>query len=221
MKSLAPNDFVGMSFLIIFMSLAATTAFLVIERRNVKPKWKTPISISALVTGIAALHYYYMKNVWIQSNKNPVVYRYIDWTLTVPLQIIEFYLILSVATKIPQSVFYKLLIASILMIVFGFLGETNIIDRNTGFVLGTLFWLYIIYEIFFGEAAEFKEKTTDKSVKFAFNALRWIVTLGWAIYPIGYLLKGQSMELVYNIGDLINKILFGLIIWYAARYNFN
>lgn len=218
MKSLASDDFVGMSFLVIFMSLAATTAFLVIERRNVKPKWKTPISVSALVTGIAAVHYYYMKNVWIQSSKNPVVYRYIDWTLTVPLQMLEFYLILSVATKIPQSVLYKLLGASVLMIVFGFLGETNMIDRTTGFILGTLFWLYIIYEIFFGEAAEFKEKTTDKSVKFAFNALRWIVTLGWAIYPIGYLLKGQSMELVYNIGDLINKILFGLIIWYAARY---
>ena len=90
MKSLASDDFVGMSFLVIFMSLAATTGFLVIERRNVKPKWKTPISISALVTGIAAVHYYYMKNVWIQSSKNPVVYRYIDWTLTVPLQIIEF-----------------------------------------------------------------------------------------------------------------------------------
>ena len=124
MKSLAPNDFVGMSFLVIFMSLAATTGFLVIERRNVKPKWKTPISISALVTGIAAVHYYYMKNVWIQSSKNPVVYRYIDWTLTVPLQVIEFYLILSVASKVPRTVFYKLLIASILMIVFGFLGET-------------------------------------------------------------------------------------------------
>ena len=107
------------------MSLAAT-GFLVIERRNVKPKWKTPISISAISYGIAAVHYYYMKNVWIQNSKNPVVYRYIDWTLTVPLQIIEFYLILSVAAKIPQSVFYKLLIASILMIVFGFLGETNI-----------------------------------------------------------------------------------------------
>ena len=102
------------------------------------------------------------------------------------------------------------------MIVFGFLGEIIMIDRNTGFIIGTLFWLYIIYEIFFGEAAEFKEKTKDESVKFAFNALRWIVTLGWAIYPMGYLLKGQSMELVYNIGDLINKILFGLIIWYAA-----
>ena len=213
MKSLATNDFVGISFWVISISLAATTGFLVIERKNVKPKWKTPISISALVTGIAAVHYYYMKNVWIQSNKNPVVYRYIDWTLTVPLQVIEFYLILSVASKVPQSVFYKLLIASILMIVFGFLGETNMIDRNTGFILGTIFWLYIIYEIFFGEAAEFKEKTEDKSVKFAFNALRWIVTLGWAIYPIGYLLKGQSMELVYNIGDLINKILFGLIIF--------
>ena len=89
------------------------------------------------------------------------------------------------------------------------------------FILGTIFWLYIIYEIFFGEAAQFNEETKDESVKFAFNALRWIVTVGWAIYPIGYLLKGRNMDLVYNMGDFVNKILFSLIIWYSARYNFN
>ena len=49
------------------------------------------------------------------------------------------------------------------------------IDR-TGFIIGTLFWLYIILKYSFGEAAEFKEKPHDESVKFAFNALRWIVT---------------------------------------------
>ena len=96
------------------------------------------MSVSALVTGIAASHYYYMRKVWVLSGESPIIYRYIDWFLTVPLQIIEFYLILSVAKKIPKELFYKLLLASFFMILFGFLGETGQIDRNLGFVLGTI-----------------------------------------------------------------------------------
>ena len=221
MKNLEVNDYVGISFWILSISLAATTGFLIIERKNAKPKWKTPILVSALVTGIAASHYFYMRTIWVNTKSNPVVFRYIDWILTVPLQIIEFYLILSVAKKIPQLLFYKLLGASVIMIVFGFLGESNQINRSIGFILGTAAWLYILYEIFFGEAAKIKEETEDKSIKFAFDALKYIVSIGWAIYPIGYLLKKNYMNLVYNFGDLINKILFALIIWYAGKYEFN
>ena len=82
------------------------------------PNGKQFPSISALITGIAAVHYYYMKNGF--KVVKIIVYRYIDWTLTVPLQVIEFYLILSVASKVPRTVFYKLLIAKYLMIVLDF-----------------------------------------------------------------------------------------------------
>ena len=218
MKNLQVTDYVGISFWIISISLAATTGFLVIERENVKPKWKTPISVSALVTGIAASHYFYMRKIWVNSKSNPVVYRYIDWILTVPLQIIEFYLILSVAKKIPRSLFLKLLGASLVMLIFGYLGESRQINRSVGFIIATFAWLYILYEIFYGEAAHIKENTEDKSIKFAFDALKYIVSFGWAIYPIGYLLNTENMNLAYNLGDLVNKILFALIIWYAAKY---
>ena len=217
MPNLAVNDYVGISFWLISIALAATTGFLVVERRNVKPKWKTPVSVSALVTGIAASHYFYMRRVWVNTGDSPIVYRYIDWFLTVPLQIIEFYLILSVAKKIPQGLFYKLLFASFLMILFGFLGETGQMDRNLGFVLGTAAWLYILYEIFYGEASKLKKETDDESIRFTFDALKWIVTIGWAIYPVGYLLEKTNMNLLYNLGDLVNKILFGLVIWYAGK----
>lgn len=218
MKNLEINDYVGMSFWVISIALAATTGFFVVERKNVKEKWKTPLSISALVTGIAASHYFYMRKVWVNTNESPIVYRYIDWILTVPLQIIEFYLILSVSKKIPSQLFYKLLGASVIMIVAGFLGETNQINRMLGFIIGTIAWLYIIYEIFIGDAAKFKNESEDPSVKFAFENLKWIVTIGWSIYPIGYLLEKHNMNLLYNLGDLVNKILFGLVIWYAGKW---
>jgi sensory rhodopsin len=218
MINLSANDPVGISFWIISIALLATTGFLVVERESVKPEWKTSMSVSALITGIAASHYFYMRHVWVTSKKSPVVYRYIDWVLTVPLQVIEFYLILSIANKIPNRLFYKLLSASVIMIVAGYLGETKMINRTLGFVIGMVAWLYILYEIFYGEAAKFKAETNDVTVIYAFDALKWIVTVGWAIYPIGYLLKETNMNLLYNFGDLVNKILFSLVIWHSAKH---
>ena len=217
MVELNPTDYIGISFWLISIALFATTVFLVIERESVKEKWKTPTTVAAMVTGIATVHYYYMRHVWVTKQSSPIVYRYIDWFLTVPLQIIEFYLILSVASKIPVTVFYKLLVSSIVMILAGFLGETKMINRMLGFIIGTLAWFYILYEIMFGEAAKFKDETNDTSVKLAFDSLKYIVTIGWAIYPIGYLLNEKNMNLLYNLGDLVNKILFALIIWYAGK----
>ena len=217
MTELKPTDYIGISFWLISIALFATTVFLVIERESVQEKWKTPTTVAAMVTGIATVHYYYMRSVWVNTQSSPIVYRYIDWFLTVPLQIIEFYLILSVASKIPIRLFYQLLVASIVMLMAGFLGETGIINRMLGFVIGTAAWLYVLYEIMFGEAARLKDETTDESVKLAFDSLKYIVSIGWVIYPIGYLLKERNMNLLYNLGDLVNKILFALVIWYAGK----
>ena len=216
--SINPRDYVAISFWLISIALSAFTGFLVLERETVEEKWKTSISVCAMITGIAAVHYYYMRTIWVNTGKNPITYRYIDWFITVPLQVIEFYLILSVANKIPVVLFYRLLIASVGMILFGFLGESRIMDRMNAFVIGMAFWLYIIYELFKGDAARLRDETEDEAVRFTFNWLRIIVTLGWSIYPIGYLLNNYNMNLVYNLGDFVNKILFCGIIWYAARY---
>jgi bacteriorhodopsin len=157
-----------------------------------------------------------MRQWWDKYKKNPVFYRYIDWFLTVPLQIIEFYVILSISETVPSYLLVSLLTSSFLMILFGFLGETGRMNRNVAFTLGFVMWLYIIYEIFFGTGAQIESKTTNKNVKLAFNAMKWIVTIGWSIYPIGYMLNNKWMSVVYNFGDLINKILFVGVIWYAG-----
>ena len=51
--------------------------------------------ISGLITMIAAVHYFYMRGVWIETGTSPTQFRYIDWVLTVPLMCVEFYLILK------------------------------------------------------------------------------------------------------------------------------
>lgn len=223
---LDPSDYVGVSFWIISAAMLAATYFFFVERDRAVGKWKTSLTVAAMVTGIAALHYFYMRGVWADTGSSPTVFRYVDWLLTVPLQIVEFYLILAAIAVVGASLFWRLLIASVLMLVAGYVGETNIGNPGLlwgGFVIGTAAWVYIIYEIFAGEASKINASQGTKASKTAFNAMRWIVTVGWAIYPLGYLLgyagimSGDgTLNLIYNLADFVNKIAFGLVIWAAA-----
>merc|ERR1712045_7493 len=92
---LDPNDPVAISFWIISIAMVAAAVFFLMESTSVGAHWKTSMNVGALVTLVAAVHYFYMREFWVQLGASPIVYRYIDWSITVPLQMIEFYLILS------------------------------------------------------------------------------------------------------------------------------
>ena len=220
---LDPGDYVGVTFWIISAAMVAATFFFWVERDRAEGKWKTSLSVAAMVTGIAAIHYFYMRGVWVMTGDSPTVFRYVDWLLTVPLQIIEFLLILSAIAVVSASLFWRLLVASLVMLVTGYIGEVE----QGGllwpmFIIGTLAWFYIIYEIFAGEAGKINASSGTVASKKAFHALRLIVTVGWAIYPIGYIMgytgsaSPEALNIVYNLADFVNKIAFGVVIWAAA-----
>ena len=219
---LNPSDLVGVSFWIISAAMVAATFFFYVERDRAVGKWKTSLSVAAMVTGIAAIHYFYMRGVWVTTGETPVVFRYVDWLLTVPLQIIEFYLILAAIAVVSASLFWRLLIASVVMLIAGYLGEIGSMNVWFAFIIGMIAWIYIIYEIFAGEASKISASEGTPASQKAFNALRIIVTVGWAIYPIGYVLgyvgagSADSLNLIYNLADFVNKIAFGVVIWAAA-----
>ena len=217
---LEPNDYVGVTFWIISAAMVAATYFFTVERDRAEGKWKTSLTVAAMVTGIAAIHYFYMRGVWIETNDSPLVFRYVDWLLTVPLQIVEFYLILAAIAVVRAALFWKLMIASLVMLVFGYLGELGAMNYWLAFLIGMAGWLYIIYEIFAGEASQISASQGTEASKTAFNALRIIVTVGWAIYPIGYVAEPmfgvEALNVVYNLADFVNKIAFGVVIWAAA-----
>jgi bacteriorhodopsin len=220
---LASNDFTGISFWLISMALLASTVFFFIERNSVKASWRTSITISGLVTGIAFVHYMYMREVWVSTGTSPTVFRYIDWLLTVPLLMIEFYFILSAVKKVSSGIFWRLLVGSLVMLIGGYLGEAGYINITAGFVIGMAGWIYILYEIFSGEAAKEAAKLKGP-VNGCFNFCKWVVTLGWSIYPLGYLFgymiggtDEASLNIIYNLADLLNKTIFGLVIYQTAK----
>ena len=83
--------------------------------------------------------------------------------------------------------------------------------------------IYILYEIFAGEAGKVSASDAPEAVQSGFATMRWIVTIGWAIYPIGYFMgymaggaDANSLNVIYNLADVVNKIAFCLAIWAAA-----
>ena len=220
---LATDDVVGISFWIATAVMAAGALFFWMERRTVKASWQTSLTVAALVCFVAFWHYMYMRDVWVATGESPTVYRYIDWLVTVPMQIVEFYLILAACTAVSLGVFWKLLAGSLVMLLGGYLGETGVMSAMMGFVVGMAGWVFIIYYIFVGEAAQIKDSAGNENLVMAFDGIKWIVTIGWAIYPVGYFLgylgggvDSGSLNTIYNLADLVNKFLFGLVIWHAA-----
>merc|ERR1719432_41104 len=158
---------------------------------------------------------------------SPILYRYIDWSITVPLQMIEFYLILSAVQKnISAAMFWRLLVGTVVMLAAGYMGEAGFVNAWAGFIVGMAGWGFILYEIFLGEAGSVAA-TGDKvseHVKTSFSTMRFIVTAGWSIYPLGYFfgylmgsVNDDSLNLVYNLADFVNKIAFCLAIWASAK----
>ena len=221
-EALSEKDNVAISFWIATAMMLASTVFFLVERSNVAPKWRTSMTVAALVTGVAWYHYTYMRDHWIMTGESPLVLRYVDWLITVPLQVSEFYLILAAVGVASVALFWRLVGASIIMLVAGFLGESGAIDSWLGFGIGVLAWAYIIYEIWMGDAKE-ASKDASEGTQFAFRAMAIILTMGWAIYPIGYVygMDGDTeainnLNILYNIADVLNKTAFGLMVWYAA-----
>ena len=232
---MAPDDYVGFTFFIGYMAMAAAAVFFLFERSRVEDKWKMSLLVSALITGIAAVHYGYMRDYWgefgASGDGSPTFFRYVDWTLTVPLMCVEFYLLTKVAGA-KKSLLWKLIIASTWMLVCGYIGEAfNPVGGSTSHsvmwgVLSTLGYLYILYTVWLGEVAKLAEASNSDVVKKGVRTLAWFVLVGWAIYPIGYMcmeggwlnevFAAKDVDLFYNIADAINKIGFGLVVYNIA-----
>lgn len=225
------NTLTQFSFYFGAASMLCASIFFFFERGEVAAKWRTSVTVAGLVTFIAFFHYLTMRDssVWAASAPNfddLTSLRYVDWLVTVPLQIVEFYLILKVVGKVSSSVFWQLLVASVVMLVGGLLGETVTDFELIGFIIGMVGWAGVVYLIFAGGAAKASADGKNAAVQSAFNSMKLIVLVGWAIYPVGYVIGNligdggnniQTMNIIYNFADLINKAAFGLVIWAAAK----
>ena len=221
-------------FFVGYISMGAAFVFFMAERNSVAPQYRTTMTISALIVGIAAFHYYYMRGVYADYGTVSIEYRYMDWIITVPLMALKFPSLVG-KEAITDDKFLGLgftgicFSGALIMIGFGYLGESGAIDGMLGLILGGVGWAMIIVAT---GTPWSSGKGVDNSkiapeLMWSTNALRWFICVGWVIYPIGYLFNPEAgvstavsaevMAILYNVADMINKIGFGVVAWMGAK----
>ncbi len=225
-------------------SLLFTALFLLLAQRQVAPRFRMALIISATVCGIAAYHYFRIfanfqesypagetiESAHVLSNiEFNEGYRYVDWFLTVPLLLVETVAVLALTRAASRRLLVRLVPAAALMIALGYPGEITLAvgPRVLWGVLSTLPFLYLLYVLFveLGKALEGRSAQTRKQI----SNLRWLLVASWGVYPIAYafpLLGGSffsgadgfvAKQAGYSIADIIAKALFGILIYRLAR----
>ena len=211
------------TFFASFAGMAAGSLFFFVERGAVPPHHRAVMTVSGVILFVAALIYYYMQNIyWDSVNAGdviyPIAYRYIDWIITTPLMLIKFPLLLGLGRR-GRTFLIRLVSLDLLMIVSGFFGELMDSDPLFHFGLfgiGIACWLGILY-LLLTSTSNLPDRFPDY-VRKGVKAMVWFVLIGWSIYPLGYILPSiglgeEARSLVYNVGDVINKVGLALIVY--------
>tara|TARA_B100001094_G_scaffold46719_1_gene41918 strand:+ start:400 stop:1257 length:858 start_codon:yes stop_codon:yes gene_type:complete len=222
-------------FFVGYIAMGAAFVFFMSERNNVAPQYRTTMTISALIVGIAAFHYYYMRGVYADYGTVSVEYRYMDWIITVPLMALKFPSLVGKAAITDKQIaglgFTGICFTgALIMIGFGYAGEAGLMNPIVALLLGGMGWAMIIVATGtpWSSGLGVDNSKISEELMWSANALRWFIVVGWVIYPVGYLFSpevalvemdngAEIMAVAYNVADIINKIGFGVVAWMGAK----
>lgn len=217
--------------------MGAATLFFILGRSQVGAAYRTAISITALVTGIALYHYFRITQSWVEAYTvvNGVVtvtgvkfndaYRYVDWLLTVPLLLVELILVMRLSSKETASLSLKLGGLAAIMVALGYPGEISSAagTRWLWWGLAMIPFVIIVYELFFG-----LKKALDaqpESARGLVNAARWLTVISWCFYPVVFVFPmigftggdaSVAVQVGYSVADIVAKAAFGVLIFMIA-----
>lgn len=220
-------------------SMGASFVFFLMARQQVGVTYRPALLFSALVVGIACYHYFRIfdsfesafalaDGVYKPSGK-PFndAYRYVDWMLTVPLLLVELVAVLHLAKDVSRKMLVNLIIAAVLMIGLGYVGEGELTNMTTRAIWGTLSsipFVYILYVLWVELGAQVK--TQSETVRGLLKITRVVLVATWGVYPITYLLPMLGIDIQssvvaiqvgYALADVAAKCGYGLLIFFIAR----
>lgn len=216
-------DLTGASYSAALIGLVATAVFLLLGTGWVKRNWKVPVGLcaSAALAGVVVL--YEARAVWLAGEAVPIVYRYAGWVVSTPALVLALYFYARQAGPVSTALFWRLVVTSVLMVLIRYGGEAGFIHATLAFLIGIVFWLYILGELYFGQMDEVVSKTGAGPIRRGYFWLRLIVTIGWAIYPLGNFIASfngaadsAALSTAYNVAEFVNRIAFGLAVLATA-----
>jgi len=219
----------ALSFAVAAMGISFV--YFLVSRYRVSPNYRSAVTMSAMITGIAAYHYWRIFQALADGKAWNEGYRYADWLLTVPLLVAELVVVSGATKEVARKSTPRLVIAALLMVATGYPGETapdGSSARAIWGIISSLFMLYVLYELFAGDIGKAMRSQTGEVGK-KLNNLRYLLVFTWGVYPIAYILGDQqswlsktldlseigattAIQVGYTIADVLAKPGYGLII---------
>jgi sensory rhodopsin len=225
------------TFMAAFLAMLGGAYYFSLMKSAVPVEYQSSVATSAVYCFMAAIMYGYMNYKYglgtdaLKNGQYPTVLRYIDWIVTTPLIVLKFPQLLGSDDR-GKSIAVLVIVADVMMILFGFIGETSInatkgIEFNLiGFAMfgvSMLAWMFILFILY----SSVTEASSDKlgPIQQGLAKLKLFILIGWAIYPLGYVITLFSndpdlriwREMIYNIADLFNKVGFGMVALFAVQ----
>lgn len=233
-------------FSFLFCALAAFLAvfYFITQIRGLRPPLRLLAYLNILICSAScALHAYYSLSLQPLVGGGaataelvtaladfPLGLRYGYWLTTTVMLIIMFPLLMGVK-RVGLGFVFNLALADAGMIVAGYFGERLRLESGAltvvelrWFALGMVLWVYMLVSIFVA-LRRLPSRELVPVQRDTLGYMYFFILLGWTIYPAGYfytIVFGPGVgvvlrEFTFNLGDIVNKIIWGLMVIYAAR----
>jgi bacteriorhodopsin len=204
------------SFYLTYVLLLTTATITFIEAMRTKNSTIQHIMNLETCVSIIASYFYYEFNKkihdWNKKNesinwKEITDLRYVDWAITTPIMLFVLTLVLSFnsKTKIRLHWFALILFFNYAMLYFGYLGETNKIERIMADIIGFVAF-FITFAIIFIQYV-LPRYNYDNYLLFG------LYLFIWSIYGIVYNFNEINKNIITNYLDLTSKCLIGIGLW--------
>ena len=208
-------DLTAASYSVAILGLAATTVLLLIGTAWVERKWRLAVALCAIAALVGVAAAWEGRAAWTGSATVPVVYHYVGWAVSMPLQIMALYFFAAVSKRLGAGLFWRLIIVAVLMVFVRYLGEAEYMNATLAFLIGLVFWLYILGELYFGRMDDAVRESGSDAMRRGYFWLRLVVTIGWAIYPLGNFLTSfagltdsAALTVAYKLAHILKSKAF-------------
>jgi sensory rhodopsin len=216
------SDVVSTSYGAAMIATFATAALTLLGLTWVSERWRIPLALSGCATLASCFSYIDAGQIWLSTQAMSAAYRYVGWFTVQPMQVAALFFFARIAGPVPVGVFWRSVVAAVLMVLSRYLGDAGIFNPTLGVLLSMAFWLYILGEAYFGAMSSAVRKSS-RTMRLGYFWIRLIFTVGWAIYPILFFVddvigagQARGVIVLYTVADLVNLITVSLIVLAVA-----
>lgn len=231
------------AFAMAAFALIGCFVYLIGTRQEISARYRASAIAGAVVCLVAFLAYVLLTLSWVtgfrfdQATASYVpsgsvlqfrnAYRYVDWSVTVPLLVVEAVLVSKLTGAAARKLLGLLIPLAWLMIVTGFFGADTFDTTSGRLIWGIVSTIFFIPLYFLLLRTAFRSaKSLGGAAGVNLRRAALVLALTWGVYPIVYLIPfffhtagwAVGIQIAFTLADIAAKVGYGLLIHATAKH---